>query len=138
MYTDVVRKKQEPSTDLGKFMRQWRLDQRLTVEEAADAIDVSKSTWSKLERGQRFVSLETLMALAEKTGRTVEELAAKLGQVVTHSRSNEERGARSAALAEKIPRVAQLLDLLPEMTDREIDTLLSLGESLIRQRTDQK
>ena len=138
MYTYDVRKKQEPSTDLGKFMRQWRLDQRYTVEAAAGEIGVSKSTWSKLERGQRFVSLETLMALADKTGRPVDELAAKLGQTVTFSRSNAERAQRATALAEKVPRAGALLDLLPELTDREIDTLLSVGESLVRQRQEQK
>jgi transcriptional regulator with XRE-family HTH domain len=138
MYTHGVRKKQEPSTDLGKFMHQWRLDQRLTVEAAADVIGVSKSTWSKLERGQRFVSLETLMALSDKTGRPVNELAAKAGQPVTVSRSNAERAQRAAALAEKVPRAGVLLDLLPELTDPEIDTLLSVGESLIRRRRDQK
>lgn len=138
MYTYGVRKKQEPSTDLGKFMLQWRLDQRFTVEAAADAIGVSKSTWSKLERGQRFVSLETLMALAEATARPVDELAAKVGQSVTLSHSGAERAQRAARLAEKVPRAAALLDLLPQLTDREIDTLLSVGESLVRQREEQK
>jgi transcriptional regulator with XRE-family HTH domain len=138
MYTHVVRKKQEPSTDLGNFMRQWRLDERLTVEAAAGEIGVSKSTWSKLERGQRFVSLETLMALSSKTGRPVDELAAKAGQPVTYSRSSAERARRAAALAEKVPRAGALLDLLPELTDRELDTLLSVGESLVRQRQEQK
>ena len=138
MYTYSVRKKQEPSTDLGKFMRQWRNGEQMTVEAAADAIGVSKSTWSKLERGQRFVSLETLMALADRTGRPIEELAAKAGQPVTLSASSADRARRAAALAERVPRAGALLDLLPDLTDRELDTLLSVGESLVRQRQGQR
>lgn len=138
MYTEVVRKKQTPSTDLGRFMYEWRRDNGLTVQAAAERIDVSKSTWSKLENGQRFVSLETLIALSQETGRAVDDLVAMLDQPITLSRSSVERGARAAALAEKVPRAGVLLDLLPELTDREVDTLLSVGESLVRQRKDQK
>lgn len=140
MYTYVVRKKQEPSTELGRFMRQWRMDQQppLTIEAAAGVVGIAKSTWSKLERGQRFVSLETLIALSERTTKTVDELTAMLGERVIPSKTNEERARRAAALAEKVPAAAALLGLLPELTPQEVDTLLSVGESFVRQRKARK
>lgn len=136
MYTNVVRKKQTPSEELGRFMREWRDGERLTVEQAAEEIGVSKSTWSNLERATRAASMETLIALSERTGRSVDSLAAMTGQEVRPSRTDEERARRAVVLSQKVPKARLLLDLLPELTDREIDTLLSVGENLLRQRED--
>lgn len=138
MYTKTVRKKQTPSIDLGRFMREWRKGEGLTVQAAADEIGVSKSTWSNLEQAKRAASMETLIALSERTGRSVDSLAAMTGQEIRHSRTAQERARRTVVLTEKVPKAGLLLDLLPELTDREIDTLLSVGENLIRQRGGQR
>jgi transcriptional regulator with XRE-family HTH domain len=138
MYTTIVPKKQSDSeiTDLGRFLRTWRTDKNLTVEDAAaQAGFPSKSTWTKIENGQKRVSLETLYALSQLTGRTMDDLAAKLGWAIHRSRSSEERAQRVAALADVEPKAAALIDLLPDLTPAQIDLMLSAGEGL---RRDQK
>jgi transcriptional regulator with XRE-family HTH domain len=138
MYTSDVRKKQtdKETTDLGRFLYQWRIDKNLTVEEAADQAGFSKSIWTKLENGQKTIGLETLFALAQLTGRTMDDLYAKLGKKVHQSKSSEDRGHRMAALAEVEPKAAALIDLLPDLSPGQIDTMLTVGESL--HRKDQK
>jgi transcriptional regulator with XRE-family HTH domain len=124
------------SKDFGNIMRRWRKEQDLTVQEAAEKIAVVKSTWSKLERGESQPSIETLIALSGVLGRTVEDLAEAANLPIRRSHSTEERNRRIAAMTEKIPQSVALIDLLPELTEGEIDTLLSVAESLKRQRKD--
>jgi transcriptional regulator with XRE-family HTH domain len=134
MYTDDVAKKQteKPTTDLGRFLRQWREDENLTVEEAASRAGFGKSIWTKIENGQKRVALETLFAISNLTGRTMEDLVIRLGWIIRRSRSSEDRAQRMAALVEVEPKAAALLDLLPDLTPDQIDTMLTVGESLRR------
>lgn len=135
MYTIGVSKKQtnNETTELGRFLRQWRVDQNLTVEEAAAQAGFStKSIWTKIEGGQKKVAMETLWALSKLTGRTMDDLAGKLGLPIRPSRSNEERARRIAALADAQENAAALLDLLPDLAPAQIDLLLSAAEGLHR------
>jgi len=134
MYTTDVAKKQTDNvtTDLGRFLRQWREDENLTVEEAACRAGFGKSIWTKIERGQKRVALETLFALSNLTGRTMEDLMIRLGWTIRRSRSSEDRAQRMAALVEVEPKAAALVDLLPDLSPGQIDTLLTVGESLRR------
>jgi transcriptional regulator with XRE-family HTH domain len=138
MYTTGVLKKQSDKeiTELGRFLRQWRADKNLTVEEAAERAGFStKSIWTKIENGQKKVALETLYALSQLTGRTLDDLANKLGLPIRYSRTSEDRGHRVAALVDVEPNAAALVDLLPLLTPAQIDVMLSVGEGL---RKDQK
>lgn len=138
MYTRDVPKKQtdKETTDLGRFLRQWRVDKNMTVEEAAEQAGFStKSIWTKIENGQAKVSLETLYALSQLTGRTMDDLANKIGLPIRRSHSSEERAQRLAALTDAEPRAAALVDLLPDLTPSQIDVMVSVGEGL---RRDQK
>src|SRR4051812_32054093 len=126
MYTAGVPKKQtlKETTELGRFLRQWRTDKNLTVEEAASQAGFStKSIWTKIEGGQDKVSLETLFALSQLTGRTMEDLAIKLGWTIRRSQSSEERGRRVVALVDVEPNAAALVDLLPDLTPAQIDVM---------------
>lgn len=133
MYTTDVPKKQanKETTELGQFLRQWRVDKNVTVEEAAERARFStKSIWTKIENGQAKVSLETLYALSQLTGRTMDDLASKIGLPIRRSRSGEERAHRLAALTDVEPRAAALVDLLPDLTPAQIDVMVSVGEGL--------
>ncbi len=136
MYTiDVSKRKQrEPSEKLAEFMRRWR-DGR-PVREIADLTGISHSVWSKLENRVTVPSFETLLLLSDATGLPIDDLAEMAEFKVRRSNSVEDRAHRAAAMAEAIPDVGKLLDLLPEFSPREADTLLSLAETLIRQRTE--
>lgn len=130
----MSRKQLQPSTELGGFLKRWRDNNRLTIEEAAERIGVVKSTWSLLERGKRAASFETLMAISETTGVPIHDLARMAGHSVHLSASAEERARRVAAVGEAIPAIGAVLDLLPELYPHEADTLLSVAEGLIRNR----
>lgn len=137
MYTTSVAKKQTDKkiTDLGHFLRQWREDEGLTVEAAAERAGFStKSIWTKIENGQGKVSTETLHALSQVTGRTMDDLAIKLGFIIRRSRSSEERGQRVAAMAEGAENAAALIDLLPDLSPAQIDVMVSVAEGLRKDR----
>jgi transcriptional regulator with XRE-family HTH domain len=138
MYTTGVPKKQTPkeTTDLGRFLRQWRADKGLTVEEAAAKAGFStRSIWTKIENGQKTIAVETLYSLSQLTGHTMDDLAIKLGLAIRRSRSNEERGQRVAAMAEAEQNAAALVDLLTDLSPAQIDVMVSVAEGL---RKDQK
>lgn len=138
MYTTRVAKKQttKETTDLGRFLRKWRTDKGLTVEEASAMAGFStKSIWTKIENGQKTIAIETLYALSRLTGQTMDDLAIKLGLAIRRSQSSEERGQRVAAMAEAEQNAAALIDLLPDLSPAQIDVMVSVAEGL---RKDQK
>lgn len=139
MYTEVVRKKQQPRTiavdkptPLGRFMYRWRLENELTVEAAAERIDVVKSTWSNLENGKRKPEAETLLLLERETKVPFAELAKMADYEVRQSVSAEHRAQRVAAIAEASPPMAALIDLLPGLKPDQVDTLVTLAEDMHR------
>jgi transcriptional regulator with XRE-family HTH domain len=138
MYTiDVSRKKQrQPSEKLAEFMRRWRGDR--VVREVAELTGISHSVWSKLENKTTTPSFETLLRLSDKIGIPIDDLAEMAEFKVRRSNSVDDRAHRAATIAEAIPKVGALLDLLPELSAKEADTLLSVAETLIQQRTEQE
>lgn len=136
MYTTVVPRKRQrnPSEKLADFMRRWR-DGR-PVREIEEITGISHSVWSKLENKVTVPSFETLLLLSEATKLPIDDLAEMAEFKVRRSNSVEDRARRAAAMGEAIPDVGKLLDLLPEFSPREADTLLSLAETLMRQRTE--
>lgn len=139
MYTGVVSKKHiPPSPALGTFMRRWRDAENLTQEEAGRRIGLTKGAWSKLERGLTSISIETLMALSQETGISSDELAVMANYPVRHSASVEDRSRRVAELAEAMPAIGAMIDLLAELSADDVDTLVSLGESLVQKRRSHK
>ncbi|MFL0250131.1 helix-turn-helix domain-containing protein [Clostridium neuense] len=61
-------------TALGKRIREERLKLNLTQEQLAESIDVSNSYIGLIERGERSVTLETLVKIAKRLGVTVDYL----------------------------------------------------------------
>jgi transcriptional regulator with XRE-family HTH domain len=61
-------------TQLGKRIREERLALNLTQESLAEKVDVSDAYIGQIERGQRSLSLETLVKLAKRLGVTVDYL----------------------------------------------------------------
>lgn len=129
-----MKKTGELPTELGRFMRRWRKDQEWTVDRAAQEIGVVKSTWSQLERGLRTPETETLLLMERKMGVPMDELARMAGIIVRVSQTVAERSRRVAALAEGDPRMGVLIDLLPELSPEQIDTLVSIVETMKAQK----
>ncbi|WP_127589163.1 helix-turn-helix domain-containing protein [Paenibacillus koleovorans] len=59
---------------LGARLRQERLKQDLTQEKIAEKIDVSHAYIGQIERGERSLTLDTLVRLANQLGVTVDDL----------------------------------------------------------------
>ena len=59
---------------LGKRIREERLHLRLTQSQLAEDIDISDTYMGAIERGERGLSLDTLVMLAERLGVTVDYL----------------------------------------------------------------
>lgn len=59
---------------LGKRLRQERHKMHLTQEKLAEKIEVSDAYIGQIERGERSLSLETLVKLANQLGVTVDYL----------------------------------------------------------------
>jgi len=59
---------------LGARLRQERLNQDLTQEKLAEKIDVSHAYIGQIERGERSLTLDTLIRLANQLGVTVDDL----------------------------------------------------------------
>ena len=131
MYTEAM-PNQQPSENLAVFLRRWRGQRGVT--EVARAVGLSThSIWSKMEAGQE-PSIETLLLLSEHTGKPVEELAAMAGIPVQRSLSDPDRARRIAAMEAAVPKMAVLIDLLPELDPSEIDVLLTVAEGFLRRR----
>lgn len=61
---------------LGERIREERLRLRLTQAQLAEAIDISDTYMGAIERGERGLSLDTLVLLVERLGVTVDYLLA--------------------------------------------------------------
>lgn len=61
---------------LGERIREERLSLHLTQAQLAEAIDISDTYMGAIERGERGLSLDTLVMLAERLGVTVDFLLA--------------------------------------------------------------
>lgn len=57
---------------LGQRIREERLKLNLTQEQLAENIDISNSYMGQIERGERSLSLDTLINLVNKLGVTVD------------------------------------------------------------------
>lgn len=61
---------------LGKRIREERLRLHLTQSQLAEAVDISDTYMGAIERGERCVTLDTLIRLVERLGVTVDYLLA--------------------------------------------------------------
>lgn len=55
--------------DLGEHLRTWRKLQRLTIEDVAQRVGVSRNTIGRLERGDGAVRLDVVLGVANALGR---------------------------------------------------------------------
>lgn len=60
--------------NLGNRIREERLKLNLTQEQLAESIDISSSYMGQIERGERSVTLDTLIRLVNRLGITIDYL----------------------------------------------------------------
>lgn len=75
---------------LGKRIREERQKLNLTQEKIAESIDISDSYIGQIERGERSLTLDTLVRLANKLGVTIDYLLQdSMGQVTNDQTVNQ-------------------------------------------------
>lgn len=101
-------------TSLGKRIRQERKKSNLTQEQLAELVNVSATYIGFIERGERTLSLSTLVHIANVLGVSVDYL---LCDSVTPKASSQE---------------LLLLKLFSSATPKERETILELVKVLLR------
>jgi len=86
---------------VGAALRSYRLRRELSQSDLARLAEVSPSAISQVERGERGLSLETLLALSRRLNITLDELLG--GEVTPDYRIGRRHGAGSATAGAVIP-----------------------------------
>lgn len=106
---------------LGSEVRAARKRQGLTQEALAERIGVVPETVSHIERGNRRPSLEAVFAIAKALPVDFSRVFDSVtdGRVTSPKRANAE---------------AELMQTIPELTDKEVQALVEFSASLIAMR----
>jgi transcriptional regulator with XRE-family HTH domain len=98
---------------LGKRIRQERQKLNLTQEKIAESIDISDSYIGQIERGERSLTLDTLVKLANKLGVTIDYL---LQDSMGHVTSDQTINQLAQILHSRSPKQKQMaLDIIKMM-----------------------
>ena len=97
--------------EFGKKIRRMRQNRGLTQDELAEAIDISQRALSAIERGENFVTSETINKLLPALNTTLEELFA-----TSHLREPEELLDEINKNISKIVSDSQKLEILYNVT----------------------
>lgn len=76
MYTIIVGGENMDYKRLGERIREERLKRNLTQAQLAEAVDISDTYMGAIERGERSLTLDTLVRLVNRLGVTVDYLLA--------------------------------------------------------------
>lgn len=74
MYTIIVGGENMDYKRLGERIREERLKRNLTQAQLAEAVDISDTYMGAIERGERSLTLDTLVRLVNRLGVTVDYL----------------------------------------------------------------
>jgi transcriptional regulator with XRE-family HTH domain len=118
--------------DLGKIIKQQRINTPLTLQELAAESGVSSSHLGRIERGERFPSARILRKIAKPLGFNEDELFTLAGFLSPQTSGvAEESGARYNG-RQLDPYVAKMLAEEPPEIQRAVIGILSLLKSIAR------
>lgn len=99
-HTSTIRQDTSTETDSsvpGKLVRALRLRRNLTLEQLATQTDISKGHLSRFERGEKAVSIATLMRIAQALHTSVSSLLGeRVGEDILHVVRAADRQLRKA------------------------------------------
>ncbi|MCE1177748.1 MAG: helix-turn-helix domain-containing protein [Micrococcales bacterium] len=110
----------ELGTSLGEFLREQRLQSRLSLRQLSDLAGVSNPYLSQIERGLKRPSAEILQQLAKALQVSSETLYVQAGIL-----------ERPTGEQEPVPTVALAIAADTTLTDRQKQTLLDVYESFV-------
>jgi transcriptional regulator with XRE-family HTH domain len=119
------------NSDLGKILKQQRINVPLTLQELAAESSVSSSHLGRIERGERFPSARILRKIAKPLGFNEDELFTLAGFLTPQVSGVAESGAHYNA-RQLDPYVARMLAEEPPEIQRAVIGILSLLKSIAR------
>jgi transcriptional regulator with XRE-family HTH domain len=118
-------------SDLGKILKQQRINTPLTLQELAAESGVSSSHLGRIERGERFPSARILRKIAKPLGFSEDELFTLAGFLSPQTSAVEESVSRYNS-RQLDPYVARILAEETPETQRAVIGILSLLKSVAR------
>jgi len=115
--------------ELGEKLQKMRKQRGITQEQLADSLFVSRAAVSKWESGRGYPNIDSLKALAQYFGVTIDEL---LCADAVPDFSEEEKGAKGGSLFAWADIGAALLFLLPMFGQGADGVVLSLPLLLLK------
>ena len=120
------------TNDLGKILKQQRINVPLTLQELAAESGVSSSHLGRIERGERFPSARILRKIAKPLGFNEDELFTLAGFLSPQSSGVAEESISRYSNRQLDPYVAKILAEESPETQRAIIGILSLLKSIAR------
>ena len=118
--------------DLGKILKQQRINTPLTLQELATESGVSSSHLGRIERGERFPSARILRKIAKPLGFNEDELFTLAGFLSPQTSAVAEENITRYNSRQLDPYVARLLAEEPAEIQRAVIGILSLLKSVAR------
>ena len=118
--------------DLGKILKQQRINTPLTLQELAAESGVSSSHLGRIERGERFPSARILRKIAKPLGFSEDELFTLAGFLSPQTSAVAEETITRYKSRQLDPYVARLLAEEPQEIQRAVIGILSLLKSVAR------
>jgi transcriptional regulator with XRE-family HTH domain len=120
------------NSDLGKILKQQRINTPLTLQELAAVSGVSSSHLGRIERGERFPSARILRKIAKPLGFSEDELFTLAGFLSPQTSGVAEENITRYNSRQLDPYVARLLAEEPPEIQRAVIGILSLLKSVAR------
>ena len=117
--------------DMGERIRAARLSHGMTQADLAEAVGVKKSTVGMWENGLREPNIDTLEALADVFNVPMRYFVEK--DVDVHRHMTQKDADRLEALHQN-PRLGLLFDRQKNMSESDIEMMLSLAERIMKER----
>jgi len=104
---------------IGTTIKALRDEKGLTQQQIAELIHMHRSNYSKVEKGERDLSLESVNKIAQYFGMTIDQLVNFDGNMP------DEVTVEDKSLLEQVKLIAQLEDEEKSMVFKMIDTFLT-------------
>lgn len=104
--------------DLGTRIRQERQRLNLTQEKLAERVDLSHAYIGQIERGERSLSLETLVKLANELGSTVDYLLSEAVEVKDEALINKIKQTIISRSLEEQQMALEMIELMFSHIDK--------------------
>ena len=119
-------------SDLGKILKQQRINIPLTLQELAARANVSSSHLGRIERGERFPSARILRRIAKPLGFNEDELFTLAGFLSPQSPGVADGGNSEYSGRQLDPYVAKILAEEPVEIQRAVIGILTVLKSVSR------